>query len=76
MRSHRAYRQGLLQALRRAQRHQAQRVYLGMGATLEKERFGAHARRRSAYVRAGDHYAMEVMAGIEADAGMRPAAAA
>jgi hypothetical protein len=67
VRSHRAYRQALLQVVRRAQAHGSRRVYMGMGAPLEKHRFGARPERRCAYVRAEDHYAFEVLSSIEAD---------
>jgi 7-keto-8-aminopelargonate synthetase-like enzyme len=68
--SHRAYRQGLHRAIRRGRELGARRVLLGMGATLEKRRFGAKAEPRCAFVRATDHYAMEVMASLEADTGL------
>jgi 7-keto-8-aminopelargonate synthetase-like enzyme len=67
VRSHRSYRQGLHRAIRRGRELGAQRVLLGMGATLEKRRFGATVEPRCAFVRATDHYAMEVMASLEAD---------
>lgn len=72
--SHRAYRQSLLQAIRRGRALGAERVYLGMGAPLEKRRFGAVVERRCAYVRAADHYAMEVLANIEANVSLAGAA--
>jgi hypothetical protein len=70
VRSHHSYRQALRQALLRARERGADRVLLGMGAGLEKRRFGAVAERRLAYVQAGDHYAQEVLAALtgEADA--------
>lgn len=74
--SHRAYRQALLQAIRRGRAHGARRVLLGMGAPLEKRRFGARPQRRAAFVQAVDHYGMEVLASLEADAGARGAKAA
>ena len=74
--THRAYRQTLLQAMRRGRAHGADRLLLGMGAPLEKQRFGAVAHARSAWVQAADHYAMEVLAGLEADSGAAALAAA
>ena len=50
VRSHGAYRQALRQAILRGRELGAKRVLLGMGATFEKTRFGAHVqqpRRRS-----------------------------
>ena len=60
--SHHVYRQALRQALLRARRHGAQRVALGMGATLEKRRFGARVHARSAFVQARDHYSADLLA--------------
>jgi 7-keto-8-aminopelargonate synthetase-like enzyme len=65
--SHRAYRRALLEAVRAGERHGSRRVLMGMGAPLEKQRFGAVAHRRVAWVQASDHYAMEVLASLEAD---------
>jgi len=67
--SHRCYRQALHRAIRRGRELGARRVLLGMGASLEKRRFGAQAHGRVAYGRADDHYAAEVLASFEADAG-------
>ena len=67
VRSHHIYRVALLKAIRRAGELGASTVYLGMGATLEKRRFGAVAEGRCAYVQASDHFAMEALAQIEAD---------
>lgn len=69
VRPHRAYRVALLTMLRCAAAHGLRQVYMGMGAPLEKHRFGARAQKRFAYVQASDHFAMEVLAAIEADAG-------
>jgi 7-keto-8-aminopelargonate synthetase-like enzyme len=66
VRAHGAYRQALRQALLRARALGATRMTLGMGATLEKRRFGARAELRCVYVQATDHYASEVLAAIEA----------
>ena len=71
--SHGAYRQGLLRALRRGRELGAARVCFGMGASLEKRRFGAVAHARSAFARADDHYGLEVLASIEAESSGAPA---
>jgi hypothetical protein len=67
VRSHHSYRQALRQALGRARELGATRVLLGMGATLEKRRFGARAETRCVFAQASDHYSIEVLATIEAD---------
>jgi 7-keto-8-aminopelargonate synthetase-like enzyme len=74
--SHRCYRQALLQTIRRARHHGARRLYLGMGAGLEKRRFGAGPQPRSAWVRFEGHYSLEVLASLEADAASAGAASA
>jgi 7-keto-8-aminopelargonate synthetase-like enzyme len=67
VRSDHSYRQALRQALLRARVHRSDRVLLGMGASLEKHRFGADLEHRCAYAQSGDHYSQEVLAGIEAE---------
>ena len=67
VRSHHSYRQALRQALLRARHHGAERMYLGMGATLEKRRFGAQVQERVAYVQASDHYSADMLAAYAAD---------
>lgn len=68
VRSRGSYRQALRQALLRGRAHRARSVMLGMGAPLEKHRFGAVAHARCAYVQASDHYGIEVLADLEASA--------
>jgi len=43
------------------------RILLGMGASLEKHRFGASVEHRCAYAQSGEHYSQEVLAGIAAE---------
>ena len=57
VRSHGAYRQALRHAIVRARELGSKRVLLGMGATFEKTRFGAHVQERVAFAQAVDHYA-------------------
>jgi hypothetical protein len=38
-----------------------------MGATFEKQRFGAHVQERVAFAQAADHYSAEVLAALAAD---------
>jgi hypothetical protein len=65
--SHGLYRQMLRHAVLRAREHGAHRVLFGMGATLEKERFGAGIHARVAFAQTSDHYASEVLAAFAAD---------
>ena len=67
VRSHGAYRQALRQAMLRARALGSRRVLLGMGATFEKTRFGAHVQERVAFAQAADHYSSEVLAALAAD---------
>ena len=60
--SHHVYRQALRQALLRARAHGAKRLLLGMGAPLEKQRFGARPHSRSAYIQTRDHYGADAIA--------------
>jgi hypothetical protein len=66
VRAHGAYRQALRQSLLRARSLGATRMSLGMGAGLEKRRFGARAEQRCAYVQVADHYGAELLAAVEA----------
>ncbi len=68
VRSHHSYRQALRQALLRARTLGSRRVLLGMGAGLEKRRFGAHAQARVAFAQTSDHYSAQVLAAFAADA--------
>jgi hypothetical protein len=67
--SHHVYRVTTLRVLRRARELGKRRLCLGMGASLEKRRFGARARPRCVYFQATDHYHLEVLAQLEADRG-------
>ncbi|MDA0140293.1 bifunctional aminotransferase class I/II-fold pyridoxal phosphate-dependent enzyme/GNAT family N-acetyltransferase [Solirubrobacter deserti] len=67
VRSHGAYRQALRHAVVRARELGSKRVLLGMGATFEKTRFGAHVQDRVAFAQASDHYSSEVLAALAAD---------
>jgi 7-keto-8-aminopelargonate synthetase-like enzyme len=71
VRSHHSYRQCLRQALLRARAHGAERLLLGMGATLEKRRFGAREHQRCAFVQTSDHYAADVLASLAAGTSVR-----
>ena len=73
VRSHHSYRQAMRQAVLRARAHGASRVLLGMGAPLEKRRFGARVDARCVYVQASDHYSHEVLAAHAAEVAGVPA---
>jgi predicted N-acyltransferase len=66
--SHAIYRQMLRGSVRRAIARRCRSVQWGMGARLEKRRFGARAERRSAWVQAADHYSAEVLEQLSAEA--------
>lgn len=51
-----AYRQMLLQIVRHARAMGCKQLHLGMGADIEKERFGSRRSANVAYVRADDHF--------------------
>jgi hypothetical protein len=68
VRSHGAYRQALRQCLLRARALGSRMILLGMGAALEKRRFGAHAQQRVAFAQASDHYSAQVLAALADDA--------
>jgi len=53
--------------LRRARELGKRRLCLGMGASLEKRRFGARAQPLCVYFQATDHSHLEVLAQLEAD---------
>jgi len=67
VRTHGAYRQALRRAMLRARELGSKRILLGMGATFEKARFGAHVQERVAFAQAADHYSSEVLAALSAD---------
>jgi hypothetical protein len=66
--SHGSYRQCIRQVIRRAESHGSKRISLGMGAEMEKERFGARRVRRSFYVQSLDHYQHDVLSLLAPDA--------
>lgn len=68
VRTHGLYRQFLRRAVRSAAAHGVQRVHFGMGAGLEKERFGAVARPQALYFQSADHFHMEVVGQMMTDA--------
>ena len=59
--SHALYRQLLSHVVDRAEILGADRVLLGMGAELEKQRFGADRRKRSTFVQSNDSYHYDVL---------------
>ena len=65
--SHALYRQLLCHAVRRAEAHGSKRILFGMGAELEKHRFGAKREKRSTYVQSHDQYQYDVLSLISSD---------
>jgi len=65
--SHGAYRQCIRQVIRRAVSSGCSRILLGMGAEMEKERFGAQRVRRSLYMQSRDHYQHDVLSLLVAE---------
>jgi 7-keto-8-aminopelargonate synthetase-like enzyme len=61
------YRQCLRHILERARELGRSRVLFGMGAALEKRRFGAHATRNALYVQIHDTYAFDAVAQMSAE---------
>ena len=61
------YRRLLLQGVRNAQRHGVSRVLFGMGADLEKRRFGARSEPSSVYLQATETYNADVLARLTED---------
>jgi hypothetical protein len=69
VRSRGLYRQCLLQALGRARHHGLRRILFGMGAELEKRRFGARPQQHAVYLRTDSSYQLELLAELAAEAG-------
>jgi hypothetical protein len=68
---HGAYRQVLWTAIKQARLHGCKRVYFGMGATFEKQRFGAKVRPQALYFQARDHFNLDQLAQIMSGIGAR-----
>jgi 7-keto-8-aminopelargonate synthetase-like enzyme len=64
---HASYRQALSHSIMRALDHGAQFVPLGIGAGVEKRRFGATAHARCAFAQTDDHYSQELLAALDAE---------
>ena len=58
---HGLYRAFMRVAHERARIHGAQRIQLGYGAGLEKQRFGARPLNRAIYIRTSDDYPLDVL---------------
>ncbi|MFT5442536.1 MAG: 7-keto-8-aminopelargonate synthetase-like enzyme [Myxococcota bacterium] len=61
------YRQCLRQTITRAYKHGARFIQLGMGADLEKRRFGAVPQERFMFLQAEDHYVFDAIAQMTID---------
>ena len=62
--SHGCYRQGLYQCLLQANNLKSNKLYFGMDATVEKQRFGVKVIPKSVYVQADDNFNMELIGTI------------
>jgi hypothetical protein len=69
--SHGLYRQLISQAVRRAEQRGAKRIPFGMGAELEKIRFGARRVKRAMYVQSHDQFHYDVLSLIASDPDLR-----
>ncbi len=69
--SHGLYRQLLSQTVRRAEALGVRRIHFGMGAELEKIRFGARPAERVMYVQSHDHFHHDVLTLIASDPGLQ-----
>lgn len=69
VREHGVYRQCLASALARAERLGLRRLQLGMGAPLEKRRFGAKPIPRKVWFQVRDHFHADVLALLAGDPG-------
>lgn len=61
------YRQCIHHALERAKARGADQILMGMGAELEKRRFGAQGTERALFARAKDHFTSDVLTLLSAD---------
>jgi len=59
--SHGCYRQGVYQSILRANNLKYNKVYLGMDAPIEKQKFGAKNIRKSNYIQSNQNYNMELI---------------
>lgn len=55
------YRQALYQMTRRGRNNQSKRIYIGMDASIEKQKLGARKICKSAYIQAEDNFNMELI---------------
>jgi len=69
--SHALYRRCLLQAIRRATALGCRQLHLGMGAELQKRRFGAERSKRALYIRSDEQFSTDVLSQIEAELAAR-----
>jgi 7-keto-8-aminopelargonate synthetase-like enzyme len=61
---HGCYRQGMYQSVLRANVLNANKVYLGMDASVEKKRFGVKVLPKNAYIQANDNFNMELIGSV------------
>jgi hypothetical protein len=59
------YRQALYQMTKKGRDNQNKRIYIGMDASIEKQKLGAKKIRKSTYVQAEDNFNMELISLIK-----------
>jgi 7-keto-8-aminopelargonate synthetase-like enzyme len=62
--SHGSYRQALYQSVVRANNLKCSKLYFGMDASIEKQRFGVNVAPKSAYIQASDNFNMELIGSV------------
>jgi 7-keto-8-aminopelargonate synthetase-like enzyme/predicted N-acyltransferase len=62
--SHGCYRQGVFQSILRANRLKCNKIYLGMDASIEKQKFGSRIVKKSVFIQASDNFNMEFMEAV------------
>ena len=62
--SHGCYRQGMFQSILRANRLKCKTIYLGMDASVEKQKFGSRIVKKSVFIQATDNFNMELMEAV------------
>jgi 7-keto-8-aminopelargonate synthetase-like enzyme/predicted N-acyltransferase len=58
------YRQGVFQSILRANKLKCKRVYLGMDASIEKQKFGSRILPKCVYIQADDNFNMELISTV------------
>jgi hypothetical protein len=62
--SHGCYRQSLYQSVARANALKCDKLYLGMDASIEKQKFGVEMTQKSVFIQASDNFTMELIGAV------------